>query len=339
LNNFGDALRSGLASAFSQEPAAGASPSKKGKKTDGAARDASPQPFSKAQSSWLEQALGSALLSFGEHVEKKVEMLEQSAESTAKAIEVLTDRADDHEKTMHDFDERMKQMQIEWDDKLAGLKKDTECAVKMTQDQTEEMKKLKEMKSGPCSATQLFFGQVPYELRVHGMIGSLGWDADGALLKARAAESLLKVGILPEEWHTLSPMIGKSGKGSGCEIWFRSADGLAQGRNKMRNGCIAYDGRRPVWIDAKKSREEMQPARMTHRIHEYLADIASSRSNGIWTFSKNPGARTVHVAFGESTETTCAMRMFGQAIRWQPWAVKNLTAEEMTTSEEYARDR
>jgi hypothetical protein len=30
--------------------------------------------------------------------------------------------------------------------------------------------------------------------------------------------------------------------------------------------------------------------------------------------------------------------MFGQAIRWQPWAVKNLTAEEMTTSEEYARD-
>jgi hypothetical protein len=153
LNNFGDALRSGLASAFSQDAAPGGSPSKKGKKADGAARDASPQPFNRAQSSWLEKALGDALSSFGKSVEEKVDMLEQRTEAAAKAIEVITGRQDEHEKTMHDFDEKMKQMQIEWTDKLNGLKKDTECAVKMTQDQTEELKKMKEMKNGPCSAT------------------------------------------------------------------------------------------------------------------------------------------------------------------------------------------
>ena len=93
-----------------------------------------------------------------------------------------------------------------------------------------------------------------------------------------------------------------------------------------------------MWTDAKKSREEMRPARMTHRLHEYLADVASSRSMGIWNFSKNPGARAVHVAMGQSTETTCVLRIVGMDLRWQPWATSNLTADEMTTSEEYARD-
>jgi hypothetical protein len=32
------------------------------------------------------------------------------------------------------------------------------------------------------------------------------------------------------------------------------------------------------------------------------------------------------------------LRIFGMNLRWQPWAVANLTTEEMTTSEEYARD-
>ena len=106
----------------------------------------------------------------------------------------------------------------------------------------------------------------------------------------------------------------------------------------MRNCGLAYDGRRLVWIDAKKSREEMVPARMTHRLHEYLADIASARSNGAWVFSKNPGARTMHVCIGLSTETTCVLRIVGSNLRWQPWATKNLLGDEMTTSEEYARD-
>ena len=136
----------------------------------------------------------------------------------------------------------------------------------------------------------------------------------------------------------MSPMVGKTGKGSGCEVWFTHADGLAQERNRMRNCGVAYDGRRPVWIDAKNSREEMVPARMTHRLHEYLADIASARSLGAWVFSKNPGARTVHVCIGLSTETICVLRIFGTSLRWQPWATKNLTTDEMTTSEEYARD-
>jgi hypothetical protein len=186
---------------------------------------------------------------------------------------------------MHDFDEHVNKMQLEMDDKIEEIRGETEGVAKASQTQEAEMRKMRD--AVKVSPTVPLRGGVPYELRVHAMIGSLGWDTDGCLLKQRAIEALASAGTMDAEWHKLSPMVGRTGKDSGCEVWFVQTDGLSQARNRMHNCGVSFDGRRPVWIDAKKSREEMQPARMTHRL-DYLSDVAPGRGKGLW-----PSARTL----------------------------------------------
>ena len=58
--------------------------------------------------------------------------------------------------------------------------------MKTTPGQEAEMKKLEESALSGCSPMVPFRGALPSELRVHAMIGSLGWDTDGHILKQRA---------------------------------------------------------------------------------------------------------------------------------------------------------
>ena len=93
-----------------------------------------------------------------------------------------------------------------------------------------------------------------------------------------------------------------------------------------------------MWMDAKKTREEMQPARMVHRGHEYMADVVTARIDSRFKFSKNAGAKTISVQIEDNPVIFVVARIFGGNWRWQDWAKKNLTTEELETASEYARD-
>ena len=82
----------------------------------------------------------------------------------------------------------------------------------------------------------------------------------------------------------------------------------------------------------------MQPARMVHRGHEYLADVVTARTEGRFKISKNAGAKTISVQIEDTTVVFAVARIFGGTWRWQDWAKKNLTTEELETASEYARD-
>jgi hypothetical protein len=114
--------------------------------------------------------------------------------------------------------------------------------------------------------------------------------------------------------------------------------GLMAAKAKVRALNKAYDGGRSVWMDAKKTREEMQPARMVHRGHEYLSDVVSGRTDGRYKFSKNPGAKTISVQIEDNPMIFVVARIFGGNWRWQEWAKKNLTNEELETASDYARE-
>ncbi len=76
LNRIGDALRSGLSQAFSGRDESGASTSSPNKAQRTAEGKSSGREnkseFTAAQTSWLQNALGSALVAFGEAVEQRV---------------------------------------------------------------------------------------------------------------------------------------------------------------------------------------------------------------------------------------------------------------------------
>eukprot|EP00969_Alexandrium_andersonii_P263192 11634234-Alexandrium_andersonii.AAC.1 len=67
---------------------------------------------------------------------------------------------------------------------------------------------------------------------------------------------------------------------------------LMMARLAVRSISAIFTDGRYVWLDVKKTAEEMRPARMTHRAHEALSDIAGSAGD-THDITKNMRAKTV----------------------------------------------
>ena len=122
----------------------------------------------------------------------------------------------------------------------------------------------------------------PYENRTLARIGNLGWDSTPELLKERFAEIMTLVNILPAEYDI--PVAPHRG-GSHVDVQFASSEILQRGKLRAMNLNKSYmgpEGIRPryVWIDARKTRDEMRPARLTHRAHKFLETIIGTKFQG-----------------------------------------------------------
>ena len=85
----------------------------------------------------------------------------------------------------------------------------------------------------------------------------------------------------------------------------------------------SFGDHRVVWLDAKKSREELRPARIVHRCHEQLAGLAESKGLLATDFSKDLRFRTI----------SCKGQVWARIVRcevtWTSAAAAGAMSEEL----------
>ena len=93
----------------------------------------------------------------------------------------------------------------------------------------------------------------------------------------RAKEVLRQAGVQENEWQSMASVSAK--KGSAVELVFSTP-------MHVKTRCLAvtalnkqYVSGKYAWLDAKKERSEMKPARMMHCVHDLLVDIETSRED------------------------------------------------------------
>ena len=125
--------------------------------------------------------------------------------------------------------------------------------------------------SGAASSS----GDMPYERRTLVRVGNLGWDCDAITLCERFTTFMAAIEILPSEYD--KPVAPHRG-GSHVDVLFDHPNTVAKGKLRALAKQYSFGAeddphRKKVWIDAKKTREEMRPARIIHRSHAFLETL------------------------------------------------------------------
>ena len=88
------------------------------------------------------------------------------------------------------------------------------------------------------------------------------------------------------------PIAGRSG-GSTAEIIFENAAQLTVARLKVRALKATGLSGRGIFLDAKKTRRELQPARVTHRVHEGFSELVANQGGDSEKVTKNLAKKSV----------------------------------------------
>ena len=113
----------------------------------------------------------------------------------------------------------------------------------------------------------------PYECRTIARMGNFPWNTPATELVRMAKDSLAKAGVPDAHWRHLH---APRDPGSSVELEFNDACNLQSARLAIR--CSAERvGDKFVWLDAAKTRDELRPARLTHRGATALSDLESKR--------------------------------------------------------------
>jgi chaperonin cofactor prefoldin len=222
--------------------------------------DSQRPPFTNPQLSWLGKAVAQSqeatLTIFGEHIEARFQTLEAKFSRTTEHMESVDDRLDKLEKREAAVSPEV----IDLTEQLKDLKKKIQ----------------KDMESATASSSQHAQGEAPYESRTTAMMGNLGFDTPSDELEERCKTLLKECGFGPE--HCSGIACTRRDGGSACEIVFANPILLQQARLKIKAKRKEIITGRCVWLDAKKTRSEMRPNRMTHRIHECLEQFEAEYS-------------------------------------------------------------
>ena len=102
-------------------------------------------------------------------------------------------------------------------------------------------------------------------------MGNLGWDDPKEVIEQRAREVLAKVGA-KEPTQLRAPFR----YGSICNIkWQDSANGWSL-RDKVRKEKVIIEGRsKPIWLDVKKTAEELKPSRVVRKAEKKITLMES----------------------------------------------------------------
>ena len=128
--------------------------------------------------------------------------------------------------------------------------------------------------------------ETPYEQRTHAVLGGLGWDETADRLMQVALSTLEKAGVKTETYNAFTAIVSRNNEGSTAQLVFRTPAELAAAKLLVRSAqCKGWSGKL-IWLDAKKSRTEMKPARLVHRIAQVLQDFEDSKPD-TQTLEKN----------------------------------------------------
>ena len=315
-------------------------PRKKGPQMDGskgesAKRVLSPtdrhhnNPFDHRESEWLKGTLGAVASTLSEAFDKRVTAVEQritAVEQQASNTQCTTDAAlDTAQRAVRDARE-VKDIASE---QFRSLEKQLALLSATTKNTSDEIAKIK---ASCASSSRGGFrpsavagstakASVPYRERTEGRIGNLGWDTEADVLLARGKEVLEKANVDPNSHSVVVAAVGRSGKGSACEVTFISPAALQAARLAVQTSAQSFVDSKIVWLDAQKEPEELRAARVIHRIAEMLNEMESARTPSLEVVKNMRGG---YVTVGG---TRAAYTLRGD-VKWAAWAVNRYSEDE-----------
>lgn len=123
-------------------------------------------------------------------------------------------------------------------------------------------------------------------------VGNLGWDTPAQDLQQRLDAALEKAMIDSTTITATHCVVGRDGRGSAAEVHFASEHALQAAKAKMRNAHQSVIPGKTIWLDVKKTREELAPARAIHRAYEILTDPKGRREDSAM-LDKNVGSKVI----------------------------------------------
>ena len=168
--------------------------------------------------------------------------------------------------------------------------------------------------------------EIPYEQRVHAVIGGLGWNTTSDDLLAKAREVCTSIGLSNTQLDAIVAIAGRNG-GSTAELMFDTPAQLTNARLKVR--ALNADGLsgRKIFLDAKKTRRELQPARVTHRVHEAFTELVGTQGGDISKISKNLAKKSVAYDGVDMGQTVGgSWKWLGPSSRWPADQLALITA-------------
>ena len=122
------------------------------------------------------------------------------------------------------------------------------------------------------------------------------------------------------------PIAGRNG-GSTAELIFDTPALLTVARLKVRAlNAVGLSGR-GIFLDARKTRRELQPARVTHRVHEAFTELVGNQGGDISKISKNLAKKSVAYEGIDMGQTiACSWKWLAASSRWPPDQLALITA-------------
>jgi hypothetical protein len=178
-------------------------------------------------------------------------------------------------------------MYTELERRLAALE------ISTSKHQREQLEKMQELETQPYPNTIPLQSHptqpIPYEQRTQAIIGGLGWDEPPAVLSQLATEVLTAAGVDPASYCGLAPKTSRQGFGSMVELVFFSPAQLTRAKFMVKAVAKSGRGGKPIWLDAQRTRDEMRPARIVHRIFDGLENLERPRTDKIVLTKNMPG--------------------------------------------------
>lgn len=113
------------------------------------------------------------------------------------------------------------------------------------------------------------------DLRVR--MGNLGWDSEPADLVSCVTKLLNDAAVPQDAYNAMEAATGELGVGTAVEMYFTDETAFNKAMAAIRAQQRRLDSsQRVAWLDRKKSREELRPARQLHRLCGCLVDIGVS---------------------------------------------------------------
>jgi hypothetical protein len=277
-------------------------------------------PFSANHCAWLQNAVGASLATFGEHVEQRVGVVEAKVEATNKEVAELR-------KHIKDLQERLNKDDSE--DWAERIRKVEERATKAVAEVQKSSGRVQQSHAASSAGKSEPPQSTPYEQRTVARIGSLGWDTEKKILHERAQKVLIDAGVDPQAYTALVLVCGRSGKGSAAELVFRTPAGLQAARLQVRSLNREFDVGKPCWLDAKKERAELRPARIIHRIAQVLQELENGRDDK-GEVKKDTIGKIVSVGGHRACFT-----LHG-SLKWSAWSVARYPQSELEWAQAFA---
>lgn len=161
----------------------------------------------------------------------------------------------------------------------------------------------------------------------HARLGNVGWDMPSDVLLNRATDILRDLGVV-DTVVSMAASVSKAGVGSSVEILFDSPSSLQAAKFKLKTKVTQVEERR-VWLDIKKSRSELRPARLIHRAAELLQQFEAERVDAK-PIDKNAGAK--HIDIGGNR----AFFSLRSELKATAWAQQRYAEAQLTALREYA---